>query len=194
MIITKNTVVTMDYILRDKAGDVIDTSQGRGPLSYIQGMGNIIIGLEKQLEGRKAGDNVIVSIPPAEAYGEFQETLVLNVPRAHFPPNEALEPGFQFRAETNNGFHVFTIMEVNDDTVMVNGNHPLAGQTLNFDVIVREVREATPEELAHGHVHAAGGCCGGHGECGCGEGGCDCDEEGEGGCGCEEGKGGCGCH
>jgi len=158
MQIRKNKVVTIDYTLTDAEGTVLDSSQGEEPLAYIQGTESIISGLENALEGRAPGEKFTVSIPPAEAYGERNETLLQDISREVFEGQEALlEIGAHFQAEDDEGMHSFTIVGVEDQVIRVDGNHPLAGVTLNFDVTVVDVRDASPEELSHGHVHGAGG-------------------------------------
>lgn len=157
MRIENNSVVAIDYKLTDDAGQVLDTSEGRGPLSYLHGSGGIIPGLERELEGKSAGDQLQVAIAPADAYGHRNDSLQQEVPREQFEHVDDLRPGMQFRVDAPQGPMVFTVVEVGDDMVTVDGNHPLAGVPLNFDVTVREVREATPDELAHGHVHGPNG-------------------------------------
>jgi FKBP-type peptidyl-prolyl cis-trans isomerase SlyD len=154
MQITKNKVVTIDYTLTDTEGAVIDTSKGAEPLSYIQGTGSIVPGLEAALEGRSAGDELKVSIPPDSGYGHRDESLMLAIPRTAFEGIAQIEPGMQFVANSGSSRQMFTIVAVEDDQVQVDGNHPLAGMTLNFDVTIREVRDATGEELDHGHAHS----------------------------------------
>ena len=135
----------------------MDSSEGREPLTYLHGAGNIIPGLEKQLEGRKAGDSLTARVEAAEAYGEKNPQMVQQVPAAAFQGVESIQPGMQFQAQTEQGPLLVTVVGVDGDTVTVDGNHPLAGQALNFDVTIDTVRDATEEELAHGHVHGAGG-------------------------------------
>ncbi len=182
MIVEKDRVVSIDYTLKDDGGNLIDSSEGSEPLVYLHGNGNIIPGLEKRLEGKKAGDRVSCVIEPAEGYGEKDESLIFKVGKAEFE-GATVEPGMQFEAQSEHGSQLVTVVAVENDEVTIDANHPLAGETLHFDVNVVDVREATAEELAHGHVH--GGC-----SCGCDDEDCDCgDEE----CGCGEGGCGCGC-
>ncbi len=155
--IAKNTVVAIDYTLRSDAGEVIDSSQGREPLHYLHGHGNLISGLERELEGKTSGDTLKVRIVPSEGYGERDDNLVAEVDRAQFGGISDIEVGMQFRAQTNQGPRTVRIAKVEGDTITVDGNHPLAGEHLNFDVDVRSVRKATREEIAHGHVHGPGG-------------------------------------
>jgi FKBP-type peptidyl-prolyl cis-trans isomerase SlyD len=179
MVIEKDRVVTIDYKLKDSTGEVIDSSDAADPLIYLHGNDNIIAGLEKHLFGKKAGDEVACVVPAKEAYGERDEALVFKVPKSEFGEGASIEPGMQFEAHGEDGAQIVTVMGIEGDEVTIDANHPLAGEELHFAVKVVDVREATPEELEHGHVH--GGC-----DCGCDE---DCDgEQGE---GC--GQGGCGC-
>lgn len=157
MQISPNKVVSIHYTLKNDAGDVLDTSSGREPLAYLHGSGNIIPGLEKALEGKSSGEKMNVSIAPEEGYGERHEGLIQDVPRDAFQGVEDIQPGMQFHAQGPSGPMVVTVKEVGDNTVKVDGNHPLAGETLHFDVEVADVREATAEEQEHGHVHGAGG-------------------------------------
>ncbi|GHC31290.1 FKBP-type peptidyl-prolyl cis-trans isomerase [Aidingimonas halophila] len=156
MQIAQNTVVAFHYTLTNESGDVLDSSEGRDPLTYLHGAGNIIPGLEKELEGRESGEQLQVTVEPAEGYGETQPSLVQEVPRDAFQGVDQVEPGMQFQAQTQGGPLMVTVTQVEGDTVTVDGNHPLAGQTLNFDVQIAEVREASQEEMEHGHVHGEG--------------------------------------
>ena len=153
MLVAKNSVVAIDYTLKDDDGDVLDTSQGREPLTYLHGGGGIIPGLERELEGKTVGDVMSVSIVAADAYGERNEALRQEVPREQFGEIEELEVGMQFRVDTNNGPMMITIVEVAEANVTIDGNHPLAGMALHFEVAIRDVREATEEEIEHGHAH-----------------------------------------
>ncbi len=157
MKIAENSVVQIDYTLTDNDGKVIDSSEGAGPLTFLQGAGNIIPGLEEALVGKKTGDEVTASISPDKAYGERVEEMSQQVPRDLFAGIDNIESGMQFQSETDEGPVMVTVVEVADDTVTVDGNHPLAGVHLNFAVTVRDVREATAEEIEHGHVHGEGG-------------------------------------
>ncbi|MCB1667209.1 MAG: peptidylprolyl isomerase [Porticoccaceae bacterium] len=153
MTITANSAVSFHYTLTDSEGVELDSSQGQEPLEYLHGHGNIIPGLEKALEGKTAGDSLEVAIEPAEGYGEVQPELIQEAPRSAFQGVEDLQPGMRFEAETNQGPLPVVITAVSDETVTVDGNHPLAGKVLNFSVTVEDVREATAEELQHGHIH-----------------------------------------
>ncbi len=157
MQIAKDKVASIEYTLTDNAGEVLDSSVGSEPLAYLHGAGNIIPGLEKALEGRQAGDTFKVTIAPADGYGEKDDSLTQQVPRRMFGGVDEIEVGMQFHAQTDHGMQVITVAAVSGDMITVDANHPLAGQTLNFDVKVIEVREASSEELDHGHVHGAGG-------------------------------------
>ncbi|MEW6060403.1 MAG: peptidylprolyl isomerase [Bacteroidota bacterium] len=157
MKIENNKVVSINYTLRNDAGEVLDSSDGREPLVYIHGMGNIITGLESQLLGKSAGDSLKVSIPPSEAYGEYDLSQVVQVSRSQFEGAPDLKVGMRFTATSDQGYQVVTITNINDDVVTIDGNHPLAGKTLHFDVTVVDVRDASPDELSHGHVHGPGG-------------------------------------
>jgi len=194
MRVSKETVVGIEYTLKDDKGNVLDTSAGHGPMEYLHGASNIIPGLEQGLEGLTAGDAKVVVVQPADAYGEYSEKLIQRVPLDRFGGNK-VEIGMRFHAETNLGMRVLVIRHVDEQEAVLDGNHELAGKTLTFDVKVVSVRAAELTELAHGHPHQAGGCCGGGG-CGSGEseGGC-CSTEGaaSGGCCSTEGssEGGC---
>ncbi len=159
MQIAKNKVVAMNYVLKDENGQVIDSSEGREPLAYIQGTGQIIPGLEKEMEGKKVGDKIQAVIAPENAYGLYMPEMVQEVPLSGFQGegNEQLQEGMQVRVETNNGPAIAMVSKIDGDTVTLDMNHPLADKTLHFDVEVMDVRDATEEELAHGHVHGAGG-------------------------------------
>ena len=150
------TVVTIDYTLTDEAGDELDSSRGGEPLTYLQGAGNIIPGLERALAGRAAGDELMVTIPPQDAYGLPDRDLVQSLPRGNFPPGD-IAVGSQFRAEGPDGVQVVTVVAIDAGSVTIDANHPLAGVTLKFAVTVRDVRASTAEERRHGHVHGPGG-------------------------------------
>ncbi len=157
MQISKNKVATIDYTLTDPQGQVLDTSKGAEPLTYLHGVGGIIPGLEHALEGKAQGEQVSVTIAPEQAYGNRNDQLVQQVPRKLLQGTQSVTPGMQFRAQGPQGMQVVTVVKVEGENVTIDANHPLAGVTLNFDVNVVGVREATEDELAHGHVHGAGG-------------------------------------
>ena len=158
MTIQLHRAVGFHYILTDDTGTELDNSSGRDPMTYIHGMGMIIPGLEQALEGQVVGASLNVSIAPEDGYGVVDLQMIEEVPRESFRDVDTIEVGMQFEAQTEKGDTVaVTVTAVSDDTVTVDGNHPLAGKTLNFDVSVEEVRDATEEELEHGHVHGPGG-------------------------------------
>lgn len=157
MKIAKNSVVSMDYKLTGPDGAVLDSSEGHGPLTYLQGSGQIIVGLETALEGKAPGDEVKAVIAPEQAYGVVNPAMVQAVPRASFQGVADIKPGMQFQAQTPQGPRVVTVKAVTDKEVTVDANHPLAGVTLTFDVKIVKVRAATAEEISHGHVHGEGG-------------------------------------
>jgi FKBP-type peptidyl-prolyl cis-trans isomerase SlyD len=157
MLVARDMVVTIHYTLTNDSGAVLDSSAGGEPLAYIHGSGNIIVGLEEALEGKTAGDHVVVAIPAAKAYGEHDQALVQQVPRRAFQSGGDIKAGMRFTAQTEHGPRQVVVTRVTGDMVTVDGNHPLAGQALNFDVEITEVRAASAEELAHGHVHGPHG-------------------------------------
>ena len=157
MQITANKVATITYILKDNDGTLIDQADKDSPFAFILGVGSIIPGLETALEGKKAGDKINVTIEPAEGYGDRHDDMIQVMSKEMFEGVDEVTPGMQFHAQTAEGMSVVTVTGVEDDNVTVDGNHPLAGVTLNFDVDVLEVRDPTEEELDHGHVHGAGG-------------------------------------
>lgn len=158
MKIADKLVASIHYTLKDDDGKVIDSSEGHDPLDFIQGLGNIIPGLESALNGKAVGDKFQVVIEAADGYGEFNAELVQEVPRTMFEGVDEIEVGMTFQAQTASGMQVVEVMEVDDETVTINGNHQLAGQRLHFDIDVVAIREATADELSHGHAHAEGGC------------------------------------
>lgn len=157
MNIAPNTVATIHYTLTDGHGNLIESSQGGEPLDYIHGIGAIVPGLEAALDGKAAGDTFRVTLPPEAAYGERDEALVQVLPRQLFSEPDELEVGMRFRAQSEAGPLILTVIDLDGQTVTVDGNHPLAGVTLNFDVAVVNVRAATREELEHGHAHGPAG-------------------------------------
>ncbi|UVE16933.1 peptidylprolyl isomerase [Pseudomonas sp. LS44] len=158
MLIAANKAVSIDYTLTNDAGEVIDSSAGGAPLVYLHGAGNIIVGLEKALVDKQAGDELNVTIEPEEAYGEYSAELVSTLNRSMFEGVDELEVGMQFHASAPDGsMQIVTIRDLDGDDVTVDGNHPLAGQRLTFQVKVVNVRDASEEEVAHGHVHGEGG-------------------------------------
>jgi FKBP-type peptidyl-prolyl cis-trans isomerase SlyD len=156
MQIGKNKVVKIHYTLTDDDGEVIDSSEGGEPLEYLHGAGGIIPGLEEALEGKSAGDHIKVHVEPEDGYGEQDDDLLHEVERSQFDGIDELELGMQFQVDTDDGPMLVTVVEITDDTVTVDGNHELAGVALNFDVTVGEIRNATQEEIDHGHAHGEG--------------------------------------
>jgi FKBP-type peptidyl-prolyl cis-trans isomerase SlyD len=157
MQIADNSVVSFHYTLTDDSGQVIDSSEGREPLTYIQGSGQIVPGLEKVMAGRVTGDQFKVDVAPEEGYGVHHPELMQELPRDAFQGVEDIQPGMQFQGHGPQGVINVTVTKVDGATVHIDGNHPLAGQTLHFDIEVTDVRAATEEEIAHGHVHGPGG-------------------------------------
>ncbi len=157
MSVAPNKVVCIHYTLSDDAGVVIDSSSGREPLTYLHGTGNLIPGLESALDGRAAGESLEVAVGPEQAYGMRDERLVQIVPRAKFGEIAALKPGMRLRTTGPGGSRIVTVTRVERDLVTIDGNHPLAGKTLHFQVQITEVRQASRDELKHGHVHGPGG-------------------------------------
>ena len=156
MQVAPNTVVSIEYRLRNDAGEVLDTSEGAEPLSYIHGTGQIVPGLEAALAGRVAGDSFQIRIPAAEAYGERDPDRVQTASKAQFG-GETPEVGMRVRADGPDGPELLTIVAIEGDLVTLDANHPLAGVPLTFDVTVASVRAATKQELTHGHAHGSGG-------------------------------------
>ena len=175
MNVAKNVVVSIAYQVRTQDGVLVDEAPANQPLEYLQGHNNLVIGLEKALEGKAVGDKFEVRVQPEEGYGEYNESRVQRVPKEVFQGVDELQVGMRFLADTDIGPVPVVITEVDGDEVVVDGNHMLAGQELHFTVEVVGTREATLEEIAHGHVHGAHdhhhhddedghGCgCGGHG-------------------------------
>ncbi|MBN8895401.1 MAG: peptidylprolyl isomerase [Rhodanobacter sp.] len=157
MQIARDSVAAFHYTLTDDQNQVIDSSAGRDPLTYLHGGGQIVPGLEKQLEGRSAGDKFTADVVPEEGYGVHHPELMQEVPRSAFQGVEDIQPGMQFQGRGPQGEINVTVTRVEDDKVFIDGNHPLAGKTLHFAIEVTDVRAASEEELAHGHVHGAGG-------------------------------------
>lgn len=157
MKIAARTVALFDYTLTDAEGNVLDSSKGGEPLAYLHGAGNIIPGLEKALEGKGAGDSLKVTVPAAEAYGERDEQALEVIQRQQIQMDEEVQVGMQLHAHGPHGAQILTVIDVDGDEITLDANHPLAGVDLTFDVTIVSVRDATVEELAHGHVHGEGG-------------------------------------
>ncbi len=143
---TREKVVSIDYTLTDEQGNVLDSSDGREPLTYLHGKGQIIPGLERAIEGKEPGEQLQVTVPPQDAYGERNPELMQSVPREQFPEGTEPQVGQKFQVQSPTGARIVTVAEVADDAVVIDANHPLAGRALNFDVTVKEVREPSPEE------------------------------------------------
>jgi len=157
MPIAQNSVVTIHYTLKDDSGEVIDSSRDSDPIAYLHGHGNLVPGLERELEGKNTGDKVVVSVTPEQGYGEYDKSLVQQVPRRALQGIANVKVGMRLQAQTPQGPRAVVVTRLVGDMVTIDGNHPLAGKNLNFDVEITDVREATEEELEHGHVHGAGG-------------------------------------
>ena len=157
MEVVQDKVVTIHYTLTDRDGEILDSSEGQDPLAYLHGRGNIISGLEKALTGKTSGEKLNVTIPPEEAYGVRDESLVKILSRSAFKDVDELETGMRFQANTEQGAQIFTVTQIEGDQITIDGNHPLANEELNFDVEIVSIRDASEEELAHGHVHGPGG-------------------------------------
>ena len=149
MPISDNQVVSIHYTLTNNDGEVLDSSDGAEPLTYLHGAGNIIPGLEDELVGKEAGDTLTAKITPENGYGPVHQQLIEEVPRSAFGDNQELAPGMMFQAETDQGVQMFKLLAVTEETVTLDGNHPLAGVELNFEVSIEAVRDATEEEIAH---------------------------------------------
>ena len=157
MQIAKDRVITLAYTLKDNDDNLLDQSDD-GSFCYLHGASNIIPGLESALTGKVVGDELSVSIPPEDAYGVRDTAREQDVPRSAFPAEQEIEVGMQFHAEGPDGQAIMvTISKVEDDTITVDGNHPLASVHLNFDVKIMDIRDASTEELEHGHVHGPHG-------------------------------------
>ena len=156
MKIEKDRVVRFHYAVADQGQEALENSRGGEPLAILQGHGNIIPGLEKAMEGHEAGDSFVVDVAAADAYGDRRDNLTQRVPKKHFE-GQRLEPGMQVVLNTNFGPRAVTIQKVGMSVVDVDLNHPMAGKDLHFDIDIVDVREATAEELEHGHVHGDGG-------------------------------------
>ncbi len=153
MKISPQLVASIHYTLKNDEGEVLDSSEGQEPLDYLHGKQNIVIGLEKALEGKSIGDKLSVAVSPEDGYGEYDASLVQQLPKDMFTGVDEVEVGMEFHAQTQNGMQIIEVKAIDGDIVTIDGNHPMAGQTLHFDVEVTNVREATADELEHGHVH-----------------------------------------
>ena len=156
MTISKDAVVTIDYDIRDEEGKLLESADGE-LMSYIQGSGALAPGLEKALEGKELGHQMEVTLAPEVGFGTRDDELIREMDLEDFEDSEEVSPGLVFHADLDGELRFYTVMSVEDDTVVIDGNHPFAGKTLIFDVTVKEVRYATEEELEHGHVHGEHG-------------------------------------
>ncbi len=150
MEVANNRVVEIDYTLKDNDGNVLDSSEGGNPLAYVHGTQSIIPGLEEALSGSEEGQSLQVTVPPEKAYGERNDELQQQVPREVFQTDAELQPGMRFQAVGEQGTQIITVIEVGEEQVKIDANHPLAGQELNFDVKVVGVRDATEAEIEQG--------------------------------------------
>lgn len=158
MKIAPNKVVVMHYAVSDSEGTLIDSSYDHTPLALIHGTGYMIEGIEEALVDRQQGDKFEVAVPADKAYGERHDGFVQTIPKEMFAGVDDLEVGTQLRATTDEGEQTVIVIDIQEDEITVDGNHPLAGIDLNFDIEIIEVRDATEDELTHGHVHGEGGC------------------------------------
>ena len=156
MQVADKMAVSIHYTLTNDDGEVLDSSIGDEALVYLQGGGNIISGLEKALAGKAAGDKFNVRIAPEDAYGELIEDMIQVISRDMFEGIDDIEVGMQFHADVSSGSGIVTVVSIDGDNITIDGNHPLAGLALTFDVEVIDVRAATEEEVSHGHIHGAG--------------------------------------
>lgn len=160
MEVKKNKVVTLKYVLKNDAKEVLDSSDENGDLAYLHGSHMMLEGVEKALKGKKVGDKVFVALKAKDAYGEREEDLEITLPRSEFPEGE-IETGIAFEIQMDDGsLQIFTVLSVEDDVVYLDGNHPLAGVNLEFDIEICDIREATKEEIEHGHPHCNDHGCG----------------------------------
>lgn len=157
MTITAGKVVFFDYTLTDDDREIIDSSKGGSPLGYVQGAGQIVPGLEKAMEGKKAGDTFRVAVEATEGYGLHDEANVAVIPANQIEGVDDLEVGAQLHTDTESGEQTVLVTKIEGNEVTIDANHPLAGLTLHFDVTIREVRDASADEISHGHIHGEGG-------------------------------------
>lgn len=153
MQISNDLVASIHYTLKNDQGEVLDTSDGQEPMEYVHGKSNIVIGLENALEGKSVGDKLSVAVKPEEGYGEYDASLIQELSKEMFAGVDEIEVGMEFHAQTPDGMQIIEVKKVEGDTIIVDGNHPMAGQTLHFDIEITAVREATADELEHGHIH-----------------------------------------
>jgi len=154
----KPKVISFHYTLKNMQGETLDSSENAEPLTFMEGVGQIIPGLESKLLLMSTGQKTRVKVEAQDAYGEHDANLVVSVPRTKIPQSEKVKVGDQFRAgPSEQETSIFTVVKVTDADIHMDGNHPLAGQALDFEVEITEMRDATDEEMSHGHVHGAGG-------------------------------------
>ena len=157
MPVQQNSVVSIHYTLKNDAGETLDSSASGDPLTYLHGQGNLVAGLERELEGKNVGDKLHVKVAAADGYGEYDKDLVQKIPRRALKGLSEVRVGMRLHTQTEHGPRAVTVTQIIGDMVTIDANHPLAGQALNFDIEITEVRAATEEELEHGHVHGPGG-------------------------------------
>lgn len=154
MTIQAERVVSIHYTLTNEEGETIDSSDGQEPLTYLHGKNQLIPGLERELTGKSAGDQIQVTVQPEDGYGTIDPDLIQQLPHSDFEDIDELEPGMELESIDPDGhIQVITVQEIDEHGVTINGNHPLAGQILHFNVRIEAVREATDEEISHGHAH-----------------------------------------
>ncbi len=156
MKISDKMAVSIHYTLTNSAGEKLDSSRGEEPMVYLHGYGQIITGLENALKGKEIRDKFNTTIAPADAYGELREDMLKVVPMSMFEGMDKVEVGMQFHADANEGVDVVTVTKIDGDQVTIDGNHPMAGEALTFDVEVMDIRPATADELSHQHIHGEG--------------------------------------
>ena len=157
MKIQKHTVVTLNYTLKNSEGEIMDTSEGREPLVYLHGVGGLIPGLEAELEGKEIGNSFSTVIAPEDAYGKRSDDLLHVVPKSGFQGDEEMQVGMRVQLETEQGPAIATISKIEGENVTLDLNHPLADMELHFSVDVLDLRDASADEISHGHVHGPGG-------------------------------------
>lgn len=153
MTVARNRVVSIEYTLTGEDGSVLDTSRGDEPISYVHGSGTLVEALEEIMEGKGPSDTIKLTLPPEKAYGVRDDSIIFTLPRAQFGPGDEPEIGMQIMLQGDGDGRMVTVVAKDENEVTVDGNHPLAGLTLTFDVEIVDVREATAEEIEHGHVH-----------------------------------------
>ncbi len=158
MKIEDGKVAMIHYSLKNESGETIDSTQNAQPMGYLHGHNNLMPGLEKALNGKDEGEKFAVSLAPEDAFGPHDDKHVRQIPKDQFDNLDELKVGMHLQVKSPQGSQIVTVKAVTEENVTVDFNHPLAGQTLHFDIEVLEVRDATAEELEHGHIHGQGGC------------------------------------